>query len=657
MTWFAPTPTLKVALGHGRFTDNSVLDDPDHPDWTDLSDRITDDPIIVDLCSRSSPRSDFSPGSIEVILNNDDRALDPSNPSGLVYAADGDGLPGCPVYLSLTYDGTTERRFTGYLAGPAWEGAGTRRIAGGVASSTVRLVATDRLAWSGDLPSSAWSIATMALAPDWYLPMDPENAVLTTGSSIPDRSATTTASATTTVPSGLARPHQGPGGWVPWMALPPDATITSDAADIMPDGDELNLTVWCWWAAETALSTGESAMVMKMVDPGGSTRRWAIWVDDAGVANVETYDSGGTVVDSDTITGLSRWDDTGAHFVVARFTSGNTLKVWFGGYTATLTATSTVYESDLVCGPADVDTYVDEVTLFRRSLDDVDVAGVLLDAGGYIGQWFGQTYTDRLASFAQAAGVTITSDWTDRMRVPVDDPDVEGFVSLSAAGLPQNIVDAWRQTVAPLGTVVCDRQGFLVARTVHTLASGGSYDANYVTTSAHFTDEDASLSSPYLRHAGVARSAVDDDLVVNRIEGTFYYLVGLGPPVDLQQLPFRPEASDTVGGRTSRQQHGVRKLDLSVDRYGWQTAASAAQSILERYAWPTEAGFDRIELDAMADDDLVAWLMTAEPELAVNVTYTDANGDAQTVEGLNLQALRIEITTTTMRATARAFRS
>ncbi len=649
MTWFAPTPTLNVALDHGRFTG-----EPGGGDWTNFSDRIIG--WTVDLPSRTSPRSDFGPGQLEVILDNSDRLLDPSNPSGLVYAADGKCLPGAPVTFDLTYGGSTERRFTGYLTGPAWEGAGTRRIGGGVASSTVRLTASDRLAWPGNLPGSTWSIATMALHPDWYLQMDPENAVLATGSSIPDRSATTTSSATTTVPSGLARPHQGPGGWVPWMALPPDATITSDAADVMPDGDENNLTAWCWWAAETGLSAGESAMVMKMVEPGGSTRRWAIWIDDAGVANVETYDSGGSVVDSDTITGFSRWDNSQGHFVVARITSGNTLKVWFGGFTATLTATTILYESDLVNGPADVDTYVDEVTLFRRSLTDEQVAGVLLDAGGYIGQWFGQTYTDRLASWAEAGGVDITVDWTNGMRVPVDDPDVEGFVSLGVAGLPQNIADAWRQTVAPLGTVVCNRYGFLVARTVHAFTSG-DYDAEYVTTSAHFTDDATALSSPYLRHAGVARSAVDDYLVVNRIGGACYYLISLGPPVDLQPLTFRPEATATVGGRTSREQHGVRKIDMAVERYGWQTAASAAQLILDRYAWPTEAGFARIELDAAADDDLVAWLMTAEPELAVSVTYTDANGDVHTVEGLNLQGLSLSGDTTTLRATARAFRS
>ena len=77
-----------VALEHGRFTG-----EPGGGDWTDLSDRIID-PWIVDLCSRDSARDDFRPGQLTVTLDNSDRALDPTNASGLVAAASG-GLPGC----------------------------------------------------------------------------------------------------------------------------------------------------------------------------------------------------------------------------------------------------------------------------------------------------------------------------------------------------------------------------------------------------------------------------------------------------------------------------------------------------------------------------------------------------------------------------------
>lgn len=653
MPWRAPTPTLKVALGHGRFTE-----EPSSGDYTDLSDRIVDTGWRVNLCERQSPRDQFGPGSLEVVLDNDDRMLDPSNPDGLVYVADGQGLPGAPVTFDLTYNGVTERRFKGYLVGPAWAAAGSSRVGGSPVERTVRLVARDWMDHPPDLPNSAWAIATLGAEPDWYLPMDPPNAVLSTGSEIPDRSGRTSGHATTTVPSGLARPHQGPGGWVPWMALPGGATITSAAADIMPSGDEDSLTAWCWWSAETALTSGQTAMVMKMVAPGGSTRRWAIWVDDAGVAQIETYDSGGSVEDSATITGLSRWDNGQGHFVVARFTAvDNELKVWFGGFTATLTVVSTLYESDLVCGPADVGTYSDEVTVFRRSLPDAEVQGVLLDAGNYIGQWFGHSYADRLGALLQAAGVTVTSDYSEGWRVPADDTATEGFVSLNVGNLPSDALDGYRKTVGPLGTVVVNRFGFPVARTIKALEVGGDYEAEYVTPTAHFTDEAGTLSGVQLRHAGASRSAVREDLIVNRVEGAFYYLMSLGPPVNLMQLPHRPESTTVVDGRRSHQQFGWRQIDHGMDRYGWVVNASECAAILARYAWPTEAGFDVVHLDAMNDDDLVAWLMTAEPEMAADVTYTPPGADPVTVEGLNLQGLSITGTTTTLRAEARLFRS
>ena len=653
MTWFAPRPTLKVALEHGRFTG-----EPGALDWTDLSDRIID-PWIVDLCSRDSARDDFRPGQLTVTLDNSDRALDPTNASGLVYAASGYGLPGCPVTFDLTYDGTTERRFTGYLTG-GWEGAGTPRVAGDPRPATVTLTAMDRLAWSGDLPNSAWACATKALWPDWWLPMDPPNAVIGDGQEVPDRSGTTSSGAVlSTSPGGLARPDGAEvGGWVPWLKVPPDAYLTSEAADIMPDGDETDLTCWCWWTTKTEHSPGEESVVMRMVYPGGGNTRWEIVVDEDGIAQVATYDAGGTLIDSDSIspTFLSRWDNTGQHLVVARF-DGGTMDVWFGGDTATLTATSDVYESDLICGPSDVICWWDEVTLWRRALADVEIASVLLAAGGYLGQWFGQAYTDRLGSWLEAAGIAVTVDWTDRWRVPIDDTDVSGFVSLGAAGLPGDLATAYRRTVGSGpqgGAVTCDRDGFLVARDV-TALTAGTWDDTYA-TAAKFSDA-VTLGSGVMRHAGVVRSSGDEDGVINRVEGQFWYITDLGPPMALHQLPFSPESTTTVGGRLSREQYGTRTLSFTSERYGWEETGARCQAILDRCAWPAVEGFDVLAIDATALDDETAWLMTVEAEQALEVTYTPHGGSATTVGDLHLQGLRIVGTTTTLTAQGRAFRS
>lgn len=652
MTWLAPAPTLKVALSHGRFTA-----EPGPGDWTDLTDRIVDEaPWIVDLCSRDTPRDAFRPGALAIVLDNTDRMLDPSNPDGWVYAPDGKGLPGCPVEFDLTFDGSTERRATMFLASPAWAGGGSR----GSAERTVTLVCRDRLDWSGDLPDSPWACATMALHPDWWLPMDPPNAVLGDGSLVPDRSgATSSAADLTVVGMSLARPDSEPGAWTPWLKVPPQAYLTSAAADVMPDGDEIDLTGWCWWDCDATQTTGQSTRVLALVEPGGGDTRMEIVVDDDGEAQVTTYDAAGSVVDTGTVprTFVSRWDaGSGPHFVWFRFTSGNNLRVSFGGDTIDLAATSVVYESDFIQGPStDAICWWDEVTLFRRSLTDYELAGMVLPTGGFVGQWFGHTYTDRLAAWLEAAGITVTADWTNRMHVPVDDPEVSGFIGIGSPGIPANVADAWRQTVGDGGAVKSDREGFLVARDATALTSG-DYDTQYVTPRQAFSDA-ATLPGGALRLGGARRSAVDEDSVINRVESQFWYVVDAGPPMDLQRMAFRPDSTDVLDGRTSFQQFGRRTHSESIDRYGWEQAGSRAQTLLERHAFPV-VGFDVLTFDATGDDDLAAWLMTAEAEMPIDVSYEpDIGADRVTVEGLNIQGLRISGTTHTLRAVMKAFRS
>ena len=82
----------------------------------------------------------------------------------------------------------------------------------------------------------------------------------------------------------------------------------------------------------------------------------------SGPTYVETYDAGGTLVDSDTISPFasSRWDEGQGHVVVARFDGGaGELKVWFGGVLATVDCPSFLYESDIINGPSPVEVVID----------------------------------------------------------------------------------------------------------------------------------------------------------------------------------------------------------------------------------------------------------------------------------------------------------
>ena len=98
--------------------------------------------------SRDSARDDFRPGQLTVTLDNPTAPSTRPTPRAWCTQRRAGGLPGCPVTFDLAYDGTTERRFTGYLTG-GWEGAGTPRVAGDPRPATVTLTAMDRLAWSG----------------------------------------------------------------------------------------------------------------------------------------------------------------------------------------------------------------------------------------------------------------------------------------------------------------------------------------------------------------------------------------------------------------------------------------------------------------------------------------------------------------------------
>lgn len=649
MTWLPPVPTLEVAL------------DPANPGtFTDLSDRIIGTSPLVVRRGRDTPLDFFAPGELTVELDNTDRMLDPMNPAGLVYAEGGFGVPGCTVTLDLTFDGTTQRRFTGRLSGECWAGAGTVLYAGSARGQTVTLVAQDRLANSPDLPLDPWHLQLVAMFPDWWLPMDCGFPVLVDGSAVPNR-ADGGGSATLDILSGVDGAHVASdlNRHTPGLKLSPANRVVSAAADVMPDGDEADVTVAVVWKSTLNHSTGEQATILRMEEPGGPDPRWEIVVDEDGEAQVTTYDAGGTLIATDTIdrtgTPVARWDDGNSHLVIVRIDSGS-LDVWFGGAGmtgGTLAAESLVYESDLIFGPSDVAGTFDEVTLWRRALSDMDIDSMVLAYGLIGGAWFGDNWLgdgspardSRLQHWFQAAGIEPNSDDTDGWRVPVNDSD-GGFWSVSS--VPANLVEALRGTVGPNGAVSVNADGFYVIRAPEALTDA-TYAAEYATISASFTDADTNLTAPDYRHAGVRFAGVDIEQVANRVEVVFQHLIDAGPPLNSFWAAIAPESTATVNGLTSKQTYGPRRILRSLEWYGWERAASLADALVDRYAFPLPQ-IDSLALDATGDTDLTDWLaFTCDLEKAVEVEWTDG-GITRSVSGLNVQSERLELTSTTFTA-------
>lgn len=650
MTSLVPRATIKVAMEKGP------NDTTSSGDFTDLSSRFVK---ASWKRGRTSPLDDFRAGSLSVELDNSDGLLDPMNSAALNYAAGGKGLPLCPVQFSLTWGGTTSRRFTGFLGRDCWVGGYNPR---GTAS-TVVLNAIDALDFSPQLPGYLWGMLIRQLGSVdldktyWHLPMDHDFPVLADGSQIRNVSGSGGTAEFSSPLALLGKPASSlttTFAGAPYMTLPEDAYITSAAADVMPDGDETGLTVFLLWRPDgTTLTGGDVSEVARMEFPGGGNVRWKVQVEDDGEAHVYTYDSGGTLIDSDSIAGAGRWDtNANFHAVVIRFTSGSTMKVWFGGYSVTLTAAASVYESDLIVGGSPTtNTYVDEVTVIRRSLTDDEVAGINLASG--VGRaWFGFSHADTLGAYFEAAGRNATSDDVTNWHVPPADEAEYGYMGVGASnGLATTLAEAARVVAGPLGAVWATRDGNLRVRTIDALTDA-TWAANYATVSASFTDEDATLTPPEYRHAGPKFLGPQVDGIINEARASFSYML---TPLDVntvQQMTItaRDDASIARYGK-----HG--NFEVTTDWHGWERAGIVANEIIDRYSEP-RVEIESLALDATGDDDLTDWLAhTCELELAVEVTFNPKGRAAETITDLNIQGEDVELTNTTFTATLNVAKS
>jgi len=647
-----------VTLADGQITVRVALelgpnDTPTSPDWTDLTDRVLG---YRDQRGRTDVLREFQPGTADVVLDNGDRMLDPSNPDGLLYSgATRIGLPLCPVQIGVMWGGVEYPKFYGYLGPEAWPGD----TAPHGPSGTVTLSVVDALGHSPGLPGDMWGVLTAAMQPDWWLRMDEQEfPVLDDLSEIPNSLGA--GHATVYGTTGISRPYTqafrpaGYGVIEPGLLLSGDHEFRSPAASIMPDGDEDKVTVMLWWAARTEIDAGDVSVVARMEYPGGGNPRWDIIVDgDDGLAYVTAYDSGGTPVDTGTITPVTsaRWDiEDSSHLVIAVWDAADaSFTVWFGGVSTALTIGTDLYESDLVHGPNTVDVMYDEVTVWRRALPYAELVPVLLFSG-FGGYWCSDTWADRLGHWVEATGRTVTFDDTDQWHVPGDGVlglwgiihpqarfgDIEGGIDVALIQ-PDNLADAYQATVESGGGARwATKDGYLRARTIHALTDV-TY-ADHYATPVTFTDEDATLGTDEYRHAGVETTGLRIDRVINTATVSYQYAEG----VDTSTGPDVETSSPMVNrqlDRDSRDRYGIKEHSIESAWADWPLNQQMVDLIVTRFAQPRQE-IEVLHLDPLGDADLGEWLTTTcELELACTVIYTPFGSDPITVEGLNIQQI------------------
>ena len=631
---------VRVALELGPF------DTPTSPDWTDLTDRVRG---YRDRRGRTDVLREFQPGTADVVLDNGDRMLDPSNPDGLLYSgATRIGLPLCPVQIGVMWGGVEYPKFYGYLGPEAWPGD----TAPHGPSGTVTLSVVDALGHSPGLPQDPWGLVITALQPEWLSRMDDfEFPVLDDGSHVPN--SLTGAYGTVEGTTGISRPYDantsGIGVMAPGLLLSGDHLVRFPAAELFPGGDEESFSLMGWWMAQDEMTTGE-ATVMRMVHPFTGVNRWSITVDSAdGIAYVTTFDAAETVVDTASIDlPGDRWDVShGKHLIVVVFDGAAAeMTVWFGGYSETLTCPTLLYASDLLIGPSPVDVVFDEIATWRRKLDYLaEIAPVFLGIAG-LSYWAGQTIADRLGRWIEVTGRTITVDDTNQWHLTADDAlalwgvirnrpqtEIGKPIMYGTVTLPANLADAYQITAAYAGGVrYATKLNVLRARNIQALTDP-EY-AEYYATAVTFTDEDATLSTDEYRHAGVEVTGLRIDRVINAAAVHFLYQEDEPPDVTLAS-PMTCQARDW----DSIQRYGLRIDETESEWAQWPLNQTLVELKVNRFKQPRQE-IENLHLDPLGDDDLGEWLATTcELELACDVVYTPAGSDPITCAGLNIQQI------------------
>jgi len=650
---------VRVALERGPNDDRPL---PGDPAWTDLTDRVKG---YRDTRGRSDALQPFQPGTAEVTLDNGDRALDPSNPDGLLFNDDDEpiGLPLCQVQITQWWSGAEHPRFFGYLGPEAWPG--DQSPYGN--SGTVTLNVMDALGHSPSLPPDTWGNVIASLHPEWWSRMDDfEFPVLDDASPVPNSIGTDAGVVEGT--TGISRAwragnaYDAVGIMTPGLLLAGDHLVRIPNTSIMPDGDEASFTAMTWWASRNTLASGQ-ADVMSMVHPITGVRRWSISVSSIdGDAYITTYDASESVVDTATIHDsllTGRWDWPGSrHLVIAQYDGGaNELTVWFGGISATLDCESTLYVSDLILGPGNgtVDSIFDEVATWRTTFAYTGVIAPILLAAGGLSWWAGQTFRDRLGSWIEATGRTVTSDDSEQWHIPSGmtqslwglirnriEVDYGDNYSVGRATLPADLAEAFQTTVEyGDGARWATKDGFLRARIRATLTDP-TY-ADHYATPVLFTDDPGTLGTDEYRHAGVQVTGLRIDRVINDASVTFLYSNAADHPTG-PDIGTAAELTCRARDTASIARYGRRSWSTDTEWADWPLNQQLAELRVARFAEPRQE-IENIHLDPLGNDSLAAWLVTTcELELACTVTYTSQGADPVTVDELNIQHISFDWT-------------
>ena len=587
---------VKVALTKGP--NDTVADG----DFTDLSDRVLG--FSMDR-GRDDRTQSFDPGTCTILLDNDDRDLDPLRTGSLVELADNKGLPLCPIRVSVTYSGTTYRIFTGYIGPEPWVPVST--TIGG--KQAVRLPAFDLLAYMAllGLPSSPFAMQLRWLRPDWWIRgMLPSQLSAGAATQIADSSG-----------NGYNGIISGGSGVVYNVdslvdgdddtALGHEANVSiyTDAAPLI--AANADVTMCCVWRG---IPNAADQEIMRQRVSSGSVVRWRLECQTGGALVATIYDSSGTPTDfvnvgSNPNDSGGRWDDDEPHIIFVQIDGGTRLRVRADGTSNSVTASIPATTAGrVIFGGGVAGATFDEVAFWKRLVSNTDVDR-LCSAFMGTAPFATDSLEDRLERWWDTTNHPRGgSDLDVRLATADDTPLLRGVDSV-----PDNLADAFRLSVDSFrGSLWVKRDGTVVARTAKEIKQEFG-DAQVLLTDLANPPTENIQSDPYA--------------IVRRSQPEFTGM-RLDRIVNVERL--------TIGSTVYEQ-----RIDDSIDLYGERVQSWQSEAYVTALAPPPLT--DLVDLTAMSkpvwdvgaltvwpliDSGAASFMFTAcELETDVDLQWTD----------------------------------
>lgn len=371
------------------------------PTWVDLSSRLRSGQISQ---GRSSERGRVEAGTLQLVLDNSDRELDPTNTSSTYYP---NVIPMRKINIRAVYNAVTYDLYTGFIE--SWDCSYPKRQ-----DAIVTIQASDAFKLFQLFDITAYRTEVLADSPVGYWPLDE-----TSGTNADNLGSATADGTYSGVTLGAAGPLIG-GSTAATFDGVNDRVSVGQVSDFGISGD-VTIEAWVYW---DGIAEGRILYVGNNTD---TVTTYRLEVDAFGILKLyATPPEGGDARAASGVSGIS----SGVWTHVAAVREGSTTRFYINGATDIVDAGSTttastnhfVYVGDSATSAAPWDGRLGRVAVYPSALSPERIAA---------------HYAATADKFASAATGTVVSRLLSIIDWPTGDDTIDAGSSTLQAFVPE----------------------------------------------------------------------------------------------------------------------------------------------------------------------------------------------------------------------------